>query len=325
MTKIKGFFLFLLTIAVIAGCNKVSYRKTKNGLAYKLFPGSGKDSLIKDGQVVKFQVTTKLNDSVMYSSYGKMPAFIRVIGQDKPQYNLLAVFPLMRKGDSAVIVQMADSLIKAGIQLPGTPKKGDRIITCVRIVEVFKNDSLAMANYNAEVEKDRPRMMKEQAESMEKMKKQKSDQEAKEDMELERTGEIAKELKEMEAYLKRKNISAQKTGKGTFVVVQNQGTTPLATPGKYIHVKYSGKYMDTDTVFQANSYEFVLGEGQVIRGWDEGLQLFGTGGKGTLFVPGFLAYKKNPPQGSDFKPFEPLRFDIEVLSITDSPTVSRRN
>jgi FKBP-type peptidyl-prolyl cis-trans isomerase len=50
----------------------------------------------------------------------------------------------------------------------------------------------------------------------------------------------------------------------------------------------------------------------VIEGWDEGLKLFKAGGKGTLYIPGFLAYGKNanPP----FKSFEALTFDVEVLN-----------
>ena len=54
---------------------------------------------------------------------------------------------------------------------------------------------------------------------------------------------MGKEFKAMEDYLQKKNISAQKTGKGTYVVVQKKGTTPRAVPGKYVHVKYVGKYL----------------------------------------------------------------------------------
>jgi FKBP-type peptidyl-prolyl cis-trans isomerase FkpA len=324
MKTITSFILLLLAIGVITGCNKVNYRKTKSGLVYKLFPADNKDSLIKDGQVVKFQVTTKLNDSTMYSSYGKIPAFARLMATEKPPYNLLSVLPMMKKGDSAVIVQMIDSLIKMGAQLPGSAKKGDKITTTIRITDVFTNDSVAMIDYNKEMEKDKPRQMKEQEEEMAKMEKQKMEKQLKEDAELEKSGEMANEIKGIETYLSSKKINAQKTGKGTYVLIQQQGTGPLAAAGKYVNVKYTGRILSTDSTFQTNTYEFPLGKGSgVIRGWDEGLLLFSKGGKGVLFIPGFLAFGANPPQGSPFKPFEALKFDVELLNISDTPTVAR--
>ena len=43
---------------------------------------------------------------------------------------------------------------------------------------------------------------------------------------MEKSGEAAKGVKEMEEFLKAKNITAQKTGKGTFVLIKEQGTGP---------------------------------------------------------------------------------------------------
>jgi FKBP-type peptidyl-prolyl cis-trans isomerase FkpA len=324
MKMIRSIMLLLLAATLITSCNKVSYRKTKSGLAYKIFPGNGKDSLIKNGKVVKFQVTSKLNDSLLYSSYDKIPAYQRYMETDKPVYNLLAVLPMMRKGDSAVTVQMVDTLLNGGAQLPPFAKKGDRIITTVRILEVFSNDSLASLDYNAAMEKDRPRQLKEQEEQMAKMEKDRKEQELKDDLEMEKSGEIDKELKAMDAYLASKKIIAQKTGRGTYVSIQQEGTGPVAAAGKYVNVKYIGKFLTTDSVFESNTYAFQLGKGNAIRGWHEGLQLFKKGSKGTLYIPGFLAYGKNPPQGSPFKLFEPLKFDVELLEISDTPIAQQQ-
>jgi FKBP-type peptidyl-prolyl cis-trans isomerase len=122
----------------------------------------------------------------------------------------------------------------------------------------------------------------------------------------------------MEAYLASKKISAQKTGKGTFVHIDQQGTGLAAQEGKYVNVKYTGKHLDTDSTFQSSTYSFQLGMGKAIPGWDEGLKLFKQGGKGTLYIPGFLCYGKNPPAGSPFKPLEPMKFDIELLEVSDT-------
>jgi FKBP-type peptidyl-prolyl cis-trans isomerase FkpA len=318
MKRLNYLSWIVAVLALTVACNNVSYKKAKSGLLYKIFPGSGKDSLLKEGNIVKFQVVAKLNDSVLYSSYGKLPAYAQLNTSPNSAYSILEILPMMRKGDSAVTVQLVDTLLRKGAQLPPIAKKGDRITTMIRITDVFKSDSLAMADYNVEMEKDKPRQMKEQEEQMAKMEKERQAEEVKSDMELEKSGEIAKELKAIEAMLAAKKINAQKTGKGTYVYVQEKGTGPQAANGKYVTVKYTGKILETDSIFQSNSYSFQLGKRAVIRGWDEGLLLFQKGGKGTLYVPGFLAYGANPNPGSPFKPFQALTFDVEMMEVSDT-------
>ena len=318
MKKINYLLMTLLAVLLFTvACDKVNYRKTKSGLLYKIFPADNKEPLIKSGQFVKFNVKGELNDSVLFTSYGKLPSYAQVSAGEQPPYNLLEVLPLMKKGDSAVTVQLIDTLLKQGMQLPPNAKKGDRIITTFRVIEVFATDSLAMKDYNVEMEKDKPRQMKEQEEQMAKMKKEMQEKQIADDLELEKSGEIAKELKEMEAYLAAKNIKAEKTGKGTYVYIQQQGTGAQAESGKYVDVKYTGKILETDSIFQSNTYAFKLGEGNVIRGWDEGLKLFKEGGKGTLYIPGFLCYGKGQA-GSPFKPFQAMKFDVELLNVSDT-------
>jgi FKBP-type peptidyl-prolyl cis-trans isomerase FkpA len=104
------------------------------------------------------------------------------------------------------------------------------------------------------------------------------------------------------------------------VVITQQGTGPKAAVGKFLTVKYSGKFLRTDSVFQENTYPGLeLGVGAVIGGWDEGLQLFNEGGKGTIYIPGFLGYGKNPPPNSPFQVDDPLIFDVEVVKVSDTP------
>ena len=118
-----NYLLLAVAALVTVACNKVSYKKTKSGLLYKIYPSNSKDSLIKNDNVVKFQVTTKLNDSVLYTSYGKAPAYVQVRVLDEPSYNLLEILTMLKKGDSAVTVQMVDSLKKKNAPTPENAKK----------------------------------------------------------------------------------------------------------------------------------------------------------------------------------------------------------
>jgi FKBP-type peptidyl-prolyl cis-trans isomerase len=311
MKKINYLVAVVAVLSLTVACDQVSYKKTKSGLAYKVFPGSGKDSVIKLGQVVKFHYTVKYNDSVIerFNSYGKLPGYVKAQGFEKPTYDFMEVLTQLKKGDSVVTVQIADTLMKIQSPiLPPNAKKGDRVTMTVKIIDVFATDSVAQADYGMEAEKDRPR---QEAQMVEEQKQRK----LKEEEEMEKSGEAAKGVAAMEAYLKGKNIDAQKTGKGTFVFIKDQGAGPACDSGKFVTVKYTGRTLDKDSVFESSVYPLHYGVNPVIAGWEEGLKLFHEGGKGTLYVPGFLAYGKRHPA---FKPFEALIFDIEILNVSDT-------
>lgn len=330
--KSVNYFLAMIAAAVLmTSCNSVSYKKTKSGLLYKIISTNIKDSVAKTGEWLKVQFSNKINDSVLNSSYGKMPGYAQVVPVENISYDIPEIFPLLKKGDSAVVVLLVDSLIKksGGQGLPPFMKKGDRLVLTLKVLDVFKDESLYQADRQAETEKDRPRAMKEQEEEMAKMVIEQQAMKQKDELEMERSGEAAKGIAEMEAYLKSKNITAQKTGKGTFVLIKEQGTGPMADSGKYVTVKYSGRTLEKDSVFDSGVYPVQLGISAVIAGWDEGLKLFRQGGKGTLYVPGFRAYGKNHPK---FKPFQAMIFDVEMLNVSDTlqrqpeqPMPQRRN
>jgi len=325
MKKVNYFLLMVMVLAGATACNQVSYKKTKTGLLYKIIPSNSKDSLVKNGQWLKIHFTQKINeDSVLQSTYGKMPIYVQLVENPTLNYDPAVVFPFLKKGDSVVIVQFVDSLMakqnNPGAALPPYMKKGDKLNLYFTVLDVLKSDSAYQNDMQKEMVKDRPRQEKEQHEQMTKMRKERMEQQEKEFAELKKTGEDVKQIKVIEDFLAAKKLTATKTGHGTFVVITQQGTGPKAEVGKFLTVKYAGKHFGTDSIFQANTYPGLeLGVGAVIPGWDEGLQLFNEGGKGTIYIPGFLAYGKNPPQGSPFQVDEPLVFDVEVVKVSNTP------
>ena len=100
------------------------------------------------------------------------------------------------------------------------------------------------------------------------------------------------------------------------MLVKEKGTGQPATTGKFITVKYAGRILATDTLFESSQYIFELGTGNAIRGWHDGIALFNEGGKGTLFVPGYLAYGKGAGPGG--QAYESLIFEIEILNVSNS-------
>jgi peptidylprolyl isomerase len=95
------------------------------------------------------------------------------------------------------------------------------------------------------------------------------------------------------------------------------GTGAAAKDGDQLVVNYTGKLAD-GTVFDSSvgktPFEFVLGGGQVILGWDAGLVGMKVGGKRTLTIPPSLGYGAQGA-GDKIPPNATLVFDIELISI----------
>jgi len=325
MKRINYLFVMLATLSLATACNNVNYKKSKSGMLYKIFPSDSKDSVAKPGDWVKLNFTIKLNDSVLQTTYGKMPFYTKASISSETAYNPTELLVLVKTGDSAVCVALADTLFKRG-QLPEGKiyKKGDRLVTSFKVLSVFRNDSTYMADQKVEIEKDKPRAMKEMQEEMKKQEaqnakeyEQRIEEIRKQVEKYQQSGEAAKEISEMEKWLASKKINATKTGYGTFVHVDDPGTGPAVEKGKYINVKYTGKFLDTDSVFESAAIPFKIGVFPVIQGWTEGLMQFKQGGKGTLYIPGFVAYGENGGPGR--KPFTPLVFDVEILQVSNEP------
>lgn len=95
------------------------------------------------------------------------------------------------------------------------------------------------------------------------------------------------------------------------------GTGEAVKNGDTVSVHYTGKLTDGtkfDSSLDRNEpFSFVVGGGQVIKGWDEGLVGMQVGGKRTLTIPSDKGYG---PRGSGpIPPNATLVFDIELLKI----------
>lgn len=95
------------------------------------------------------------------------------------------------------------------------------------------------------------------------------------------------------------------------------GRGPVATSGERVRVAYSGWLADGslfDRSPDGRPYGFVLGRGQVIPGWDEGVNGMRVGGRRLLVIPPALAYGRQSP-GAGIPPNATLVFDVRLTQV----------
>jgi FKBP-type peptidyl-prolyl cis-trans isomerase len=108
-------------------------------------------------------------------------------------------------------------------------------------------------------------------------------------------------------------------GPATLQIVDDMvGKGKAATSGDKVRVHYTGTLMNgkkfDSSLDKGTPFDFTLGTGGVIKGWDEGVVGMKVGGKRRLVIPQALAYGEagSPP---DIPPKAALKFEIELLEI----------
>jgi len=113
------------------------------------------------------------------------------------------------------------------------------------------------------------------------------------------------------------------TASGLKYIVMEKKDGAESEAGKAVEVHYTG-YLTDGKIFDSSvernePIEFVLGTGQVIKGWDEGIDLMVVGNKYRLIIPPDLAYGKKGA-GNIIPPDATLIFDVELVSVSEPKT-----
>lgn len=260
----KNLIYLSVTVLFFSACgSKVEQGVTESGFNYFHYVNNGGD-LPQEGDQVRFYERVLLGqDSVLMEQERtvQLPPRDQVPGP-APNYELL--FKLSA-GDSAAVYMTGDEMEKFGLQ------KGDTLFYHIGFKEIVKTK----AELDAEMEESQQAMGA--IESM-----------------------VNTTLEDYKSGALNANLIT--TESGLKYIIHDQGSGEPVLAGKSAEVHYYGMLVSDGTMFD-NSYSrgqplmFTVGTGQVIPGWDEGLQLLKVGSKATFFIPSDLAYGPTGNQG----------------------------
>lgn len=144
--------------------------------------------------------------------------------------------------------------------------------------------------------------------------------------EFEKKGEDAKAKGEAFLEANKKREGVQTAASGLQYEVLRKGNGPRPSARSKVQVHYKGTFIDGsvfDSSYSAGQpSEFTVR--QVIKGWQEGLQLMQEGAKYKFYIPWQMAYgekgkRSGLPGSPDIPPYSALVFEVELLKVLSSP------
>ena len=288
MKAIICIYSVVISLFLLTGCKDTEYLKTAGGMPYKLYKSKGGKKIVS-GNFLKISATTMIGDSILYTTKEKLP-FYQFVSPNSNPYDISELWTSLHLGDSVVATQLVDTFINRNpASVPPSFKKGDQILTYIKILEVFESDSARMVD-----------------QAMENKKWQEQ------------------EVTVVTKHLEEKNIKAQKTPGGAFVEIINPGEGSLIDSGNYVYVKYTGVSFSGVT-FDSNidssfghtePLTFVVGTASMIKGFDEAMKFLKKGAVANIYIPSMLAYGPSP-QSPKIKPFEHIQFNVTITDVKD--------
>lgn len=281
MTGRIALFICSVITALSAAAQNGKAQQTPGGIQYRIISHTegARKVVAGDMLMVNFRITTERRDSVILETFSvNQPRYVPV-GEPVLKEALL----MLSKGDSAEFFVNADSLfIKSfGTEKPKNMARGERVKFIVKVTDILNQQE----------------MLKKQA-------------------------AYVSELKDKDSVSLMQHLGTlkdvKKTASGLRYVVTKKMDGRQAVKGDNVSLRYKG-YLLNGEVFDGNTdnsrppFDFKLGTGQVIQGWDEGVALMKEGEEFTFIIPWSLAYGE---RGTGPIPaYSSLIFEVKLIKI----------
>jgi FKBP-type peptidyl-prolyl cis-trans isomerase FkpA len=301
-----SFYLATAAIVLLASCSK-PFKKAEGGMEYKII-SDNKGKKIQNGNFFELQINQEYKgsnkDTVLMSSKDFPNQVVPLDSNSIPPV-YYKIFAQARKGDSIVVKQLTDSIMKqAQGQAPPFMKKGAHIFASYKIINVFETKEQADSAYKAQI------VLAKAKDSVKALEQIKLDDKA------------------ITEYLSKNKITAVKAPAGTYVQIMTPGEGDAIDTSKVLKIRYTGKPLAGGAPFDSNvDPKFGRTDllqvdmnaepgsrGSVIKGMTDGLSLLKKGAKANFYIPSALAYGSRGA-GADIKPNANLIFEIEVVDV----------
>ena len=282
--------IFLTILFLSSSCGIFSgstkYKFTENGLQYRFIERNKKSPQPAIGKIMSLDITYGSADSILFKSKD-MPTGLFKVPMLESAFpgDFYEMMNLMHIGDSAQFVLKAEPFFTKTAGYPEVPPNAngiDKLTFNVRLVSAMTKEELAAEE---EAKKEELRLMEEDR---------------------------------IKAYLTENNITSKPTESGLYVLIKKEGQGETPKKGDRVKVHYTGTLLNgkkfDSSVDRGTPFEFPIGQGRVIKGWDEGISMLKVGSKATLIIPSKLAYGERGA-GQDISPYAPLIFDVELIDI----------
>ncbi len=295
MKKAKNLIILFVLASFIAcglGGDK-KFKETESGLKYLFHTARGTEKP-QVGDILSMEMVYTVEDSVLFDSrLSDMPVYIPLMESQYPG-DIYEAMSMLAVGDSATFKMSAADFFfyTAGMmELPPFISQSSELIFNIKLLKAMDEEGFAM---------EEQRLMEEQlAKDLERA-------EQEEDLRLE--------------YIRQEGITTSPTSSGLYFIEDHKGDGRKAEPGSMVSVHYEGRLLD-GTVFDSSfdrgePIEFILGQGWVIPGWDEGIALMQVGGKARLIIPSHLGYGDRGA-GPLIPAYSTLVFDVELVDVSN--------
>lgn len=296
MKKLKIIFCIILCSALFFSCKRSNEKHTASGMKYIVHKeNQGTKAKLRDFVTIEMVYKTE-TDSVLFDSrQNKMPMRFQL---EKPPFagSMEEGLTYMAVGDSATFFVSADSMVRkvfskmngGNYVRPEFLKTGCFLKFDIKLLRIQNELDVAQEMYH-ELDK-----------------------------------RAAQEKANIELYLNDHKITQQADTNEIYIIKNTEGKGPIAESEKTVFVNYTGKFLNGEK-FDSNEklrkpYSFVVGKGDVIKGWDIEFPKLKQGDKVTMIVPSKLAYGeeglRNNMNGTYIiQPNTPLLFELEVVAV----------
>ena len=286
--------LFIVIIAAIGAlmvsCQEEGkfpgFKQTESGLYYKYHIDTEDTLFPQIGDFVEVDMIYATEDTIMFDSRELPKPMQMPMVESVHSGDIYEGMLMMNKGDSATFICNADSVFTKLFRFRTIPPELDSAENIYFHVKM--RDIMSKAEMDAKMAEESKRM-------------------------------AAEEEGLRNAYLNENYANAKPTESGLYFISEKKGSGKNPVAGQKVKVHYTGTFLDGNkfdsSVDRGQPFEFVLGQGQVIPGWDEGIAMMKKGGKAIMVIPSHIAYG---PQGrGSIPPSSTLVFEVELIDFEE--------